>query len=303
MSPLTFAPEVAAALAAGRPLVALESAITTHGLPPPHHLATARAMEAAVRAAGAVPATVAILEGAYCIGLEPEQLARLAADPAREKASLRDLARLRVRAVSAGTTVAATLRLAHMAGIRVMATGGLGGVHRTLDEPLDVSADLLELVRSPLVVVCSGIKAVLDVARTLELLETLGVPVFALGTEYLPGFYLYELPHRVPRLEDVCEAAAVVRAQAQLGWPTGVVIALPPPRNLALDPQLFERWLQDALAEARRLGIRGPATTPFLLAALAQRSGGRTVTLNRELAVANARLAAELAVELTNTAD
>ncbi len=298
MSVLAVSPEVAAALATGRPVVALESAITTHGLPPPHHLETARAMETAVREAGAVPATVAILDGVARVGLSADQLRRLADHPAREKASVRDLARLVALGGTAGTTVAATLRIAHRAGIRVMATGGIGGVHRGAAGDLDISADLAELVRSPLVVVCSGIKAVLDVPRTLELLETLGIPVLGLGTDRLPGFYLRALPHPVPRLADPAAAVRLVRAQAAWGWPTGLLLTVPPPADLALDPAEFEALLAAALAEARRCGVRGPEETPFLLAQLASASGGRTVALNRALAVANARIAGTLAAAL-----
>ena len=293
---LLFAPEVAEARATSRPVVALETAILTHGLPPPLNLETARAMEAAVRETGAVPATIGVLGDGIHIGLSPRQLETLASEPDRAKASVRDLAHLLARRRAAGTTVAATAYLARRAGIRFLATGGLGGVHRGGERSLDISADLGELRRSPLVVVCSGIKAVLDLSRTLEVLETLGVPIFGFGTDRLPGFYVCETPHRIPCLDDIEEAVAVITAQARLGWPASVLVAQPPPREQAFTAAEFEELLASALAEAHTRGVRGPEETPFLLRRIAEASGGRSALLNRELAVRNARLAGRLAV-------
>lgn len=289
---LAVHPEVEQALACGRPVVALESAITTHGLPHPDNLENAREMETAVRAEGAVPATIAVIDGIARVGLDVVELERLATDPAREKASVRDLPRLAAFRGTAGTTVAATLRIAARAGIAVVATGGLGGVHRGAEATFDVSADLAELARSPLVVVASGIKAVLDVPKTLEALETLGVPVFGWKTGRLPGFYVAALDHRVPEVRDEKELSRVLAAYLGWGQPTALLLFQPPPAELALTRAEFEALLARALAEARQAGVRGAAETPFLLSRIAELTGRRSVALNRALVTANARLAA-----------
>ncbi len=287
--------EVRAALAAGAPVVALETALLTHGLPHPWGVETTAEAMQAVREEGAVPAPIALLDGRIRVGLEQEELARLASEPARRKASVRDLAALLAARAAAGTTVAATLYLAHRLGLRFLATGGLGGVHRGGERSLDISADLAELRRSPLVVVCSGIKSLLDLPRTLEVLETLGVPLLGYRCTRLPGFYLHATDHPVPQVAGPEEALATIALQDRLGWPASLVLANPPPLELALEPGELETLLAGALADARARGIRGAETTPFLLAHLARASGGRTLALNRALVVANARLAAGLA--------
>lgn len=291
-------PEVARALAEGRPVVALESTLICHGLPRPRNLHLARAVEAAVRAEGAVPATVAVVDGAVRLGLDAATLQRLAEAEGVAKCSPRDLPLAMARGGLGATTVAGTIRVAAALGVRVMATGGIGGVHRGGETSLDVSADLFELARSGVAVVCSGAKVILDLPRTLEVLETLGVPVAAFGTGEFPAFYARASGLPVPRLDDLEELAALVRAQAALGWPSGLVIANPPPAELALPRGELEAWIGDALAEARARGVRGGAETPALLAALARLSGGRTVALNEALVLANARLAARLAAAL-----
>jgi pseudouridine-5'-phosphate glycosidase len=304
IGPLRLAPEVAAALAAGRPVVALESSVVAQGLPPPHNLEAARRCEAAVRAGGAVPATVALLDGRVVVGASEAELARLA-DPARRpaKAGARDLAALLAARRDAGTTVSATVAIAARLGLRLLATGGIGGVHRRLpgDAPTaagDVSADLGELARSPVCVVSAGPKAILDLAATAEALETLGVPVLGLGTSELPAFYAaasgVALAHRV---EDAAAAAAVLRLHWDgLGRREGVLLCVPPPE--ALPRAEVEGALATALDEARRRGVSGQAATPFLLAAVAEATGGRALRANLALLVRNAGVAAEVAVAL-----
>jgi pseudouridine-5'-phosphate glycosidase len=288
-------PEVARALADGRPVVALESTLICHGLPRPRNLDLARAVEVAVRAEGAVPATIAVLDGRVRVGLDDAALVRLARAEGVVKCSPRDLPVLLAQGALGATTVAGTIRVAAAAGIRVMATGGIGGVHRGGERSLDVSADLHELARSGVAVVCSGAKIILDLPRTLEVLETLGVPVVAFGTSSFPAFYARESGLAVPGIDDLAGLVALLRAQAGLGWPGGMVIANPPPAALALPRAELEAWIEAALAEARGRGIAGRDETPWLLAELARRSQGRTVALNEALVLDNARLAAKLA--------
>jgi pseudouridine-5'-phosphate glycosidase len=289
-------PEVAQALAHGRAVVALETTLICHGLPRPRNLDLARAIEQAVRAEGATPATIAVLDGRIRVGLDDAALVRLAQAEGVVKCSPRDLPVVMAQGALGATTVAGTIRIAAAAGLRVMATGGIGGVHRGGEASLDVSADLYELARSGVVVVCSGAKIILDLPRTIEMLESLAVPVVCHGTDSFPAFYARESGLRVPRIDDLAGLAALVRAQAALGWPGGMVIANPPPESLALPCEELEGWIETALAEARGRGIAGKDETPFLLAELARRSAGRTVTLNEALVLENARLAARLAV-------
>jgi pseudouridine-5'-phosphate glycosidase len=296
--------EVAAALADRRPVVALETSVVAQGLPPPHNLDAARRCAAAVRRAGAVPAAVALLDGQVVVGASEAELARLG-DPARRpaKAGARDLAPLLAARRDAGTTVSATAAVAALAGIRLFATGGIGGVHRLLpgDPPAaagDVSADLAELARAPVCVVSAGPKAILDLPATAEALETLGVPVVGFGTSELPAFYASEsgvaLEHRV---EDAAGAAAVLRAHWDgLGRRGGVLLCVPPPE--ALPRAELEAAIAAALAEARRRGVRGQGATPFLLAAVAEATAGRALAANLALLERNARVAAEVAVAL-----
>ncbi len=293
---LRLSAPVATALAQGAPVVALETAILTHGLPRPDNLETALAMEQAVRRAGAVPATIGLVDGSARIGLEPAELERLAFDERARKCATRDLAPALAARVPAGTTVSATLYLAVRAGIRILATGGIGGVHRGGETSLDISADLHELRRSPASVVCSGIKAILDLPRTMEVLESLSATVVGFRTDRLPAFYVTRSEIPVPRIDDLAALAELHRTQEALGWPGSVVIAQPPPAELALDAATLEALLDRCRRRAARAGISGAAETPCLLACLAELSDGRTVRLNHALAVANARLAGELAV-------
>jgi pseudouridine-5'-phosphate glycosidase len=299
--PLAVRPEVAAALAGRRPVVALESTLIAHGLPWPTNLETARAAEAAIRAEGAVPATIAVWEGRPTVGLDGPQIERLARANDVLKAGRRDLAAAVARRASAATTVSGTMALAHLAGLRVFATGGIGGVHppHGTDHSWDVSADLYELARTPLVVVCAGAKSILDLPATLEVLETLGVPVLGHGTDTFPAFYLHssELPVSA-RVDSPAQAADLLRAHWALGG-AGVVLAQPLPAGEALDPKAFADALRQAEEAARRAGVRGPALTPFLLARLAEITGGRTLRANQALVVANARLAARVAGSLS----
>jgi pseudouridine-5'-phosphate glycosidase len=298
MTAIVPSEEVAEALGGGRPVVALETTLIAHGIPRPRNLDLARAIEAEVRAAGAVPATIGVVDGRVRVGLDAQSLRQIAEAPSVAKCSTRDLALVLGRRGLGATTVAATMYLAARSGIRVMATGGLGGVHRGGEASLDVSADLLELRRSPMMVVCSGAKIVLDLPRTLEVLESQGVAVVGHGTDDLPGFYCRTTGIPIPRVEGVAGLVDLALAQAALGWPSGIVVANPPPEAWALDRNEVLGLVEAALREARRLGIRGPAETPFLLAELARASEGRTVRVNESLVLANARLAAELAAAL-----
>ncbi|MGF1611504.1 MAG: pseudouridine-5'-phosphate glycosidase [Kiloniellales bacterium] len=291
--------EVAEALAAGQAVVALESTVIAQGLPSPHNLDAARRMDAAVRAAGAVPAMIAVIEGRPTAGLDSAQIERLAAG-GFVKASRRDLAGLVAGGVNGATTVAATMALAHQAGIEVFATGGIGGVHRGADTSFDISADLTELARTPVAVVAAGAKAVLDLPRTLEVLETLGVPVIGYRIDELPAFYTAESGLAIEgRVESAQEAARLTRAHWELGLRSGLLIANPPPADLALPAGLLEGWIAAALAEAAAAGVTGKVVTPFLLARLAALSEGRTLALNVALLESNARLAGAIAAALT----
>lgn len=293
-----LAPEVADALAAGGPVVALESTIIAHGLPYPDNLAVARELEAAVRAAGAVPATIAIVDGRARVGLEETMLERLAADGARfRKAGAADLAVHLARGTSAATTVSSTAFLAARAGIQVFATGGIGGVHRGDDR--DVSSDLTTLASTPIAVVSAGAKSILDLPRTLETLETFGVLVIGYRTDELPAFYTRSsglpLEHRA---DDVASLAAMVAMRFQLGQ-GGVLVANPIPADAALPAAEVEAWIADGLGAAARGGVTGKALTPFLLAHLARVSGGAAVAANRALAIHDAAVGGALAVALS----
>jgi pseudouridine-5'-phosphate glycosidase len=290
-------PEVAEALAGRVPVVALESTLIAHGLPRGRNLDVARELEAVVRAAGAVPATIAVVAGAVHVGLDDGALEALALGGDFVKAGVRDLAPLVARGASAATTVASTAHIAARAGIRVFATGGLGGVHRGARESWDESADLTTLARTGIAVVCAGVKSILDVAATLERLETLNVTLLGYRTDRFPGFYLADSGHPVPwRVESPAEVADVMRAQAALGLgDRAVVVANPLPEDEQVDPALHDRVLADGLAEAGRRGVRGPAITPFLLDRLHRETGGATLEANVALVRNNAALAAAVA--------
>jgi pseudouridine-5'-phosphate glycosidase len=293
-----IAPEVAEALAAGGPVVALESTLIAHGLPRGRNLDVARELEDVVRREGAVPATIAVVEGAVRIGLDGPALEALALGEDFAKAGLRDLAPVLARGGSAATTVASTAHLAARTGIRLFATGGLGGVHRQARESWDESADIPTLARTRIAVVCAGVKSILDVGATLERLETLNVVVLGFRTDRFPGFYLADSGFPVPwRVETPEEVAAVMAAQEELGLAErAIVVANPLPPGEQVDPELHDRVLADALAAASAEGIRGSATTPFLLDRFHRGTGGATLEANVALVRRNAALAAQIAV-------
>jgi len=290
--------EVAAALAAHRAVVALESTVIAHGLPRPQNLEAARALEEEVRGLGSTPATIAIANGEAVVGADDALLVRLAEDPTVAKVSLRDLAPVLARRGLGATTVAATVEIAARAGIAVMATGGIGGVHRGGERSFDESADLEAIAKHPVCVVCAGAKLVLDLALTLERLETLGVPVIGYGTGELPAFYVRSsgmpLAHRV---DDALAAARVAREQLARG--AGIVIAVPIAERDGLDRREAEAEVARALAAAERQGVRGAALTPFLLAQLSDATGGRSLAANVSLLRGNARVAAQIALALS----
>ncbi len=294
---LQVSDEVAAALAERRPVVALESTIISHGLPRPRNHDAALEFEAILRESGVTPATVAVLDGVPRVGLDADGVRRIAEEEL-SKASVRDLGVLAGIGASGATTVAATAHLAAMAGIRVVATGGLGGVHRGAAETFDESADLSTLAATPITVVSAGVKSVLDIAATLERLETLSVPVIGYGTRAFPSFWLresgVELDWSVP---GAAEVAAVMRAQDRLGHRQGIVVANPIPAEQQWDPAEHDRVLAEAFAEAESAGVRGKAVTPFLLGFIVDASGGRSLEVNLDLARNNVRVAGAIATE------
>ncbi len=301
-STLDIGPEVAAAISAGKAVVALESTIISHGMPYPQNVETALLVEETVRQAGAVPATIAILNGRLKAGLtvaEIQQLGKRGTDVV--KCSRRDLPFIVARKQDGATTVAATMIIAAMAGIRVFATGGIGGVHRGVEETMDVSADLDELARSNVAVVCAGIKSVLDIGRTLEYLETKGVAVVGFQTDTLPAFYTRESAYPVDyRVASAAEVAATIAAQREMGLDGGMVIAVPIPEEHALDNDEIEGVIKEALIEMEQLRITGKETTPFLLGRIAEKTGGKSLAANIQLVINNARVAAEIACELAS---
>jgi pseudouridylate synthase len=292
---IVLSDEVHDALSTGGAVVALESTLITHGLPYPVNLETAREAESAVRAAGAVPATIAIVDGGPTVGLDAATLERLANTPNLLKASRRDLATAVAFGRTAGTTVAATMALAHAVGIRVFATGGIGGVHRNASDTFDISADLHELSRTPVMVVCAGAKSILDLPKTLEVLETLGVPVVGYRTDHFPAFYVRSSGLLCPvRVETPSDAARLFAAHRRMG-PGGCLLTQPIDEAIAIPERDFQQALDSAMAEAETQGIRGPNVTPFLLARIAAALGDRALQANRRLIVANAALAGAVA--------
>jgi pseudouridine-5'-phosphate glycosidase len=299
---LSISPEVQAALEAKRPVVALESTIIAHGMPYPDNLKTAEALEDIVRAGGAVPATIAVIEGAFKVGLTKPELEHIATHPEILKLSARDLAFAAAKKISGATTVAATMRLAALAGIRVFATGGIGGVHRGAAESFDVSADLTELAETPVAVVSAGVKSILDIGLTLEMLETLGVPVVAFGSDEFPAFYSRTSGFKAPmRLDSAFEIAGMMRAKWKLDPKGGISIANPIPAADEVPAAIIDAAIAAALAEADRQGISGKAVTPFLLDRVNAATGGRSLKANVALVKNNARVATEIAVAYAKT--
>ena len=300
--PLVPSPDVALALAEGRPVVALESTIITHGMPYPQNLDTARAVEAAVREAGAVPATIAVMGGRIRAGLSGDDLDALARTPDALKLSRADLAACLVSGRTGATTVAATMICARLAGIEVFATGGIGGVHRGAETSFDISADLHELAQTPVTVVAAGAKAILDLPKTWEVLETLGVPVIAVGQDRLPAFWSATSDHPAPlRMDTAAEIAAAHRMRATLGLPGGQLVCNPIPAEAEIPAAELAPHIARALAEAEAQGISAKAVTPFLLARLFDLTDGRSLTANIALVLNNARLAGRIAVALAET--
>jgi pseudouridylate synthase len=293
-----LSPEVASALDAGRPVVALESTLLAHGLPRPDNRAAADRVEAAVRAGGAEPATIAVLDGVPHVGLTAAQLDRVCADPDLAKLGVRDLPVAAALGLSGATTVSSTALLAAHAGIAVFATGGLGGVHRQSADTFDESADLVALARTSLVVVCAGVKSILDVPATLERLETLSVTVVGYRTTRFPGFYVADSGSPVDWSVQTPEQAAAVFAARRGLAPGAVVVAQPLPDDEQLDPALHDRVIADALAAAEEAGVRGKAVTPFVLDHLHRASGGATLAVNVRLVLRNAELAGRIAAAL-----
>ncbi len=297
---LEFSADAANALKARKPIVALESTLITHGMPYPENLKTARMLEETVRAAGATPATIALVEGRFKVGLAPAELQKLAElSGGVVKASRRDLAPVAARRGSAGTTVAATMFIAELAGIEIFATGGIGGVHRGAVETFDISADLNELARTKVAVVCAGAKSILDIDKTLEYLETQGVPVIGYRCDEFPAFYArssgVKLDHRC---EGVFDLARMIRLQREIG-PGGMLIANPIPEDEAIEARVIDHRIVEAVAEARAKGVARKEVTPYLLGRIAELTEGRSLEANIALVNNNAALAAAVAVELS----
>lgn len=296
---LLFSPEVAAARAAGKPVVALESTIISHGMPYPQNVQTAREVEQIIRDAGAVPATIAIIAGKICVGLSEEQLELLGSSPDAMKVSRRDLAYVLSRGKLGATTVAATMICARLAGIDVFVTGGIGGVHRGAETSFDISADLQELAHTSVAVVCAGVKSILDIGLTLEYLETHGVPVVSVGQPGFPAFFTRESGFKADfQLDTPEEQAAFIRTKWQLGLAGGVVVSNPVPSESAMPAEEIDAIIRQALGEADAQGVKGKAVTPFLLARIKELTEGRSLATNIALVKHNALVGACLAVAL-----
>ena len=298
---LDVAPEVREALAAGKPVVALESTIISHGMPYPQNVETALKVESIIRENGAVPATIAVLGGRLKAGLSPEEIDYLGkTGTAVAKASRRDLPVLAAQGKDGATTVTTTMIIAHMAGIQVFATGGIGGVHRGAETTMDISADLEELAQTPVMVICAGAKAILDLPLTLEYLETHGVPVLGYGTKELPAFYTRHSGLKVDyRLDTPAEVAAAFSAQRELNIKAGMLVTNPIPEEYSMPAEVINKAIDQALAEAKQQGIHGKETTPFLLARVKDLTGGDSLDANIQLVFNNARVASAIAVELS----
>ncbi len=296
---LALSPEVADAIASRRPVLAFESTIISHGMPYPRNVETAREAERIARSSGVVPATIAVLDGRITVGLTGAQLERLGSEKDVLKVSRRDLSWALARCRTGATTVAATMLTARAAGINVFATGGIGGVHRGAADTFDISADLAELASTSVLVVSAGAKAVLDLPRTLEVLETLGVPVVGFGTGEFPAFYSRRSGlHLSLRADTPAEAAAVFRAQRSLGLPQGVLVANPVAPEWEIPPETVEGWIDQAVKDLGERGVAGKAVTPFLLSRIVELSGGKSLEANVKLFHGNARLGSRIAAEL-----
>ena len=297
---LDIAPEVAEALENGKPVVALESTIISHGMPYPQNVETALAVEQIIRDNGAVPATICVIGGRLKAGCTREEIEYLGKKGyAVTKASRRDLPVLVARGMDGATTVTTTMMIAHMAGISVFATGGIGGVHRGAETTMDISADLEELAQTPVMVICAGAKSILDLGLTLEYLETKGVPVLGYGTEELPAFYTRHSGFKVDyRINTPEELAAAFAAQREMGLKTGMLVTNPIPEEYSMDKSVIDAAIDAAISEAKSLGIHGKETTPFLLAKIKDLTGGDSLDSNIQLVFNNARLAAQTACAL-----
>ena len=301
---LDVAPEVRKALDEGRPVVALESTIISHGMPYPQNVETALNVEKIIRDQGAVPATIAVIGGRLKAGLSPEEIDYLGkTGTAVAKASRRDLPVLVAEGRDGATTVTTTMIIAHMAGISVFATGGIGGVHRGAETTMDISADLEELAHTPVMVVCAGAKSILDLGLTLEYLETHGVPVIGYGTEELPAFYTRKSGFKVDyRIDTPAELARVFHVKQDMGLDGGMLVTNPIPEEYSMDADVINKAIDEAVAEAKALGIHGKETTPFLLAKIKDLTGGDSLASNIQLVYNNARVAAQTAGELCKLA-
>jgi pseudouridine-5'-phosphate glycosidase len=296
---LLFSPEVAAAREAGKPIVALESTIISHGMPYPQNVQTAREVEQVIRDVGAVPATIAIIDGRICVGLSDEQLELLGSSPDAMKVSRRDLPYVLSQGKLGATTVAATMICAHLAGIDVFVTGGIGGVHRGAETSFDISADLQELAHTSVAVVCAGVKSILDIGLTLEYLETHGVPVLSVGQPGFPAFFTRESGFKADfQLDSPEEQADFIRTKWRLGLAGGVVVSNPVPLDAEMPKEEIDRITGQALGEAADRGVTGKAVTPFLLDRIKQLTGGRSLATNIALVKHNALVGARLAVAL-----
>lgn len=297
---LELSPEVEKALAEGRPVVALESTIISHGMPYPANVETARKVEQIVREHGAVPATIAILNGKLKAGLTEEEIEYLGQAKDIIKASRRDIPYIVAQGRNGGTTVGATMIIAALAGIKVFATGGIGGVHRGAEQSMDISADLEELGKTDVIVVCAGAKAILDLGLTLEYLETRGVPVLGYQTESLPAFYTRTSEFKVDyRVDSAREIAKIANAKWDLAMDGGVLVANPIPEEYSMEPSLISHAIDEALEDAKTQGIQGKESTPFLLSKIKEITGGKSLDSNIQLVYNNAALASDIAVELT----
>lgn len=297
---ISLSPEVEEAIRKGLPIVAMESTIISHGMPYPQNVETALNCQRICRENGAVPATCAVIGGRLCAGLTDEQIDYLGREGHKvTKASRRDLPMLVAKGMDGATTVAATMITAAAAGIRVFATGGIGGVHRGAETTMDISADLEELAETPVCVVCAGAKSILDLNLTMEYLETKGVPVIGFGTDELPAFYTRKSGIPVPwRSDDPKEIADAIRASEQLGYPGGMLVVNPIPEEYSMDADVINKAIDDAVREANAQGIRGKETTPFLLAKIKDITGGSSLAANIQLVYNNVRLAAKIAANL-----